>query len=60
MTEAHTGWQNEDYVDQPGYHGAERFNMNVYDCDYLHDDIEKVIQANAVATVVDGEETYKA
>ncbi len=30
MTEAHTGWQNEDYVDQPGYHGAERFNMNVY------------------------------
>ena len=29
-SEAHTGWHNEDYVDQPGYHGAERFNMNVY------------------------------
>ena len=26
MTEAHTGWQNEDYADQPGYHGVERFN----------------------------------
>ncbi len=26
MTEAHTGWQNQDYLDEPGYHGAERFN----------------------------------
>ena len=26
VTEAHTGWQNQDYVDQPGYHGVERFN----------------------------------
>ena len=26
VTEAHTGWQNQDYLDQPGYHGAERFN----------------------------------
>ncbi len=26
VTEAHTGWQNEDYADQPGYHGVERFN----------------------------------
>ena len=24
VTEAHTGWQNQDYLDQPGYHGAER------------------------------------
>ena len=26
VTEAHTGWQNQDYLDQPGYHGAERYN----------------------------------
>lgn len=26
VTEAHTGWQNQDYADEPSYHGAERFN----------------------------------
>ncbi len=26
VTEAHTAWQNQDYLDTPGYHGAERFN----------------------------------
>ena len=26
VTEAHTGWQNQDYLDEPGYHGVERFN----------------------------------
>jgi predicted amidohydrolase YtcJ len=26
VTEAHTAWQNQDYLDQPGYHGVERFN----------------------------------
>ncbi len=26
VTEAHTGWQNQDYEDEPGYHGVERFN----------------------------------
>ncbi|MBR1659051.1 MAG: amidohydrolase family protein [Oscillospiraceae bacterium] len=35
-------------------------NMTVYDCDFLHDDIEKVIQANIIATIVDGEEVFKA
>ena len=35
-------------------------NMTVYDCDFLHDDIDKVAQANIVATIVDGEEVYKA
>ena len=35
-------------------------NMTVYDCDFLHDDIEKVAQANLVATIIDGEEVYKA
>ena len=35
-------------------------NMTVFDCDFLHDDIEKVAQANIVATLVDGEEVYKA
>ena len=35
-------------------------NMTVFDCDFLHDDIEKVAQANIVATLVDGEEVFKA
>ena len=35
-------------------------NMTVFDCDFLHDDIEKVAQANIIATVIDGEEVYKA
>ncbi len=35
-------------------------NMTVYDCDFLHDDAKKVAQANLVATIVDGEEVYKA
>ena len=35
-------------------------NMTVFDCDFLHDDIEKVAQASIVATIVDGEEVYKA
>ena len=33
-------------------------NMTVYDCDFLHDDIEKVAQANIIATIVDGEEVF--
>ena len=35
-------------------------NMTVFDCDFLHDDIEKVAQASIIATIVDGEEVYKA
>ena len=35
-------------------------NMTVYDCDFLHDDIEKVAEAKLVATIVDGEEVYRA
>lgn len=35
-------------------------NMTVYDCDFLHDDIEKVACANIIATIVDGEEVYTA
>ena len=35
-------------------------NMTVFDCDFLHDDIEKVGKASVVATIVDGEEVYKA
>jgi hypothetical protein len=33
-------------------------NMTVYDCDFINDDIEKVAQANLIATIVDGEEVY--
>ena len=35
-------------------------NMTVFDCDFLHDDIEKVAQANLIATIVDGEEVFKS
>ena len=35
-------------------------NMTVYDCDFLNDDIEKVAEAKLVATIVDGEEVYRA
>ena len=35
-------------------------NMTVLDCDFLHDDIEKVVEAKIIATIVDGEEVYKA
>ena len=35
-------------------------NMTVFDCDFLHDDIERVAQANLIATIVDGEEVFKA
>ena len=34
-------------------------NMTVYDSDFLYDDVEKVAQANLLATVVDGEEVFK-
>ena len=34
-------------------------NMTVFDCDFLHDDIEKVAAANVIATIVDGEEVYR-
>lgn len=34
-------------------------NMTVFDCDFLHDDLDKVAAANVVATIVDGEEVYR-
>ena len=34
--------------------------MTVFDCDFLHDDIEKVVKAKLIATLVDGGEVYKA
>lgn len=35
-------------------------NMTVCDCDFLHDDIDKVADAKIVATIVDGEVAYEA
>ena len=34
-------------------------NMTVYDCDFLHDSLDKVAAANIIATIVDGEVVYK-
>ncbi|MBO5561943.1 MAG: hypothetical protein J6A07_09850 [Firmicutes bacterium] len=33
-------------------------DAKVFDCDFLHDDIEKVAKAKVIATIVDGEEVY--
>ena len=46
VTEVHTAWQNQDYLDQPGYHGVERFN-----------DYDKMVE---LITEADKEEVYKA
>ena len=35
-------------------------NMTVFDKDFLHDDLEEVADARVVATIIDGEEVYKA
>ena len=35
-------------------------NMTIFDCDFLHDDLDKVAKANVVATIIDGEEVYKS
>ena len=35
-------------------------NMTVFDCDFLHDDLKKIMEGNIVATIVDGEEVYKS
>ena len=34
--------------------------VGVNDCDFHHDDLEKVAKANIIATIVDGEVVYKA
>ena len=50
-------WHQEHRLDSVEF--GKIANMTVYDCDFLHDDIEKVAQANLVATIVDGEEVYR-
>lgn len=35
-------------------------NMTVYNKDFINDDIEHIAKSKLVATVVDGEEVYKA
>ena len=35
-------------------------NMTVFDCDFLHDDLKKIMEGNIVAAIVDGEEVYKS
>ena len=34
-------------------------NLSVFDCDFLKDDVDKVVKASVVATVIDGEEVYR-
>ena len=51
-------WHQEDRMGSIEF--GKLANMTVFDCDFLHDDPEKVLQANVVATIVDGEVVYKA
>ena len=51
-------WRQEDRMGSIEF--GKLANRTVYDCDFLHDDIEKVAQANIIATLVDGEEVYTA
>ena len=51
-------WRQEDRLGSIEF--GKIANMTVFDCDFLHDDLEKVAQANVVATIVDGEEVYRA
>ena len=51
-------WRQEDRLGSIEF--GKIANMTVFDCDFLHDDLEKVARANVVATIVDGEEVYRA
>lgn len=35
-------------------------NMAVYNCDFLNDEASKVAASKCVATIVDGQEVYRA
>ena len=51
-------WRQEDRLGSIEF--GKIANMTVFDCDFLHDDLDKVAKANVIATIVDGEEVYKA
>ena len=57
VIEAHTAWHQEDRMGS--IEVGKIANMTVFDCDFLHDESEKVANAKVVATIVDGEEVYK-
>lgn len=52
------GWHQEHRIGSIEY--GKLTNMAVFDCDFLHDDVEKVAGAKIVATIVDGEVVFKA
>ena len=51
-------WRQEDRLGSIEF--GKIANMTVFDCDFLHDDLDKVAMANVIATIIDGEEVYKA
>ena len=51
-------WHQEDRMGSIEF--GKLANMTVFDCDFLHDDLDKVAAAKVVATIIDGEEVYKA
>ncbi|MDO5445459.1 MAG: amidohydrolase [Eubacteriales bacterium] len=51
-------WKQEDRIGS--LEVGKLANMSVFDCDFLHDDAEKVSAATVIATVIDGEEVYNS
>ena len=51
-------WRQEDRMGSIEY--GKLANMTVLDCDLIHDDLQKIVDAQVVATIVDGEEVYRA
>lgn len=35
-------------------------NLSIYDCDLMHDDIQRVNDAETIAVIIDGEEVYRS
>ena len=51
-------WRQEDRMGSIEY--GKLANMTVLDCDLIHDDLQRLVDAQVVATIVDGEEVYRA
>ena len=51
-------WRQEDRMGSIEF--GKLANMAVFDCNFPHDDLDKVACAKVIATIVDGEEVYRA
>jgi predicted amidohydrolase YtcJ len=51
-------WRQEDRMGSIEF--GKLANMAVFDCNFPHDGLDKVARAKVIATIVDGEEVYRA